>query len=90
MKFTYLGCEGAPEVSTHYGIEFTIGVPVEVADAEAVAKLSKHQHFSAAEESVEQPQDDARAALVDAYTAKFGKAPHHRMATATIAKALED
>lgn len=50
MKFIYLGCEGAPEVSTHYGVEFTIGQPAEVTDSMAIAKLSSHPHFKAVSE----------------------------------------
>jgi hypothetical protein len=45
MKFIYQGCEGAPEVSTHFGVEFTIGQPAEVTDPAVIAKLSGHPHF---------------------------------------------
>lgn len=74
MKITYLGCEGAPQTSTHYGVAFTIGVPVEVADELAIAKLSRHPHFrvggeqpapvAAAAVEVETSVDDEREAVV--------------------------
>ena len=45
MKFIYIGCEGAPEVSIHFGVEFTIGYPAEVTDQTVIAKLQRHPHF---------------------------------------------
>jgi hypothetical protein len=51
VKIVYLGCEGAPLVSTHYGVEFTIGEAAEVTDPEALAKLTNHPHFAIADET---------------------------------------
>lgn len=58
MKIVYLGCEGAPTVSVHYGVEFTIGVPSEVTDESAIAKLVRHPHFAVAGETVAAPVAD--------------------------------
>lgn len=72
MKFVYLGCDGAPEVSVHYGVEFTIGRPAEVTDQSAIAKLSGHQHFAVAVDSEDSAEhevdehDDEREAVVAA------------------------
>lgn len=52
MKFIYNGCEGAPEKSTHYGIEFTIGVPADVTDSDAIKKLSGNKYFSQCDEII--------------------------------------
>jgi len=84
MKFTYHGCEGAPEVSIHYGVEFTIGVPADVEDEFAISKLSGHPHFTA-EGEVSGPDDQY---FVDLYTQKFGKKPHHKMKLETIIEKL--
>lgn len=62
MKFIYLGCEGAPDVSIHYGVEFEIGQPAEVSDAHAISKLTRHPHFALQGESIE--ADEERASVV--------------------------
>jgi hypothetical protein len=85
VKFIYLGCEGAPDVSTHYGVEFTIGQPAAVLDIIAVGKLLGHPHFKAVED---EPVDDERAVLAEQYAAKFGRKPHHKLSTIKIAEAL--
>lgn len=91
MKFTYHGCEGAPEVSIHYGVEFTIGVPAEVEDEFAISKLSGHPHFTQISEKsapVPASDEDELVALRLKYCAKFGKKPHHKMKAETIREKL--
>lgn len=70
MKFIYLGCEGAPDVSIHYGVEFAIGVPSDVVDEAAIAKLTNHPHFALTGESsrsadADLAADDERAVTLD-------------------------
>lgn len=99
MKLIYMGCEGAPHTSTHYGIPFTIGVPAEVTNPAVIAKLQGHPHFKVVDDAA--PADDKgadgdgdgdadRDALVEQYAAKFGKKPHHKWSAAKIAEALAD
>lgn len=63
---------------------------------EELTALVRSQQNNKAEEYIEPVTisaaailDDDRETLVKAYTAKFGKAPHHLTKTETIAKALE-
>lgn len=68
MKFIYLGCEGAPSVSRHFGVEFTIGAPVEIADKAVIAKLKGHQHFKAVEDG-----GSSASAAIDSPAADSGQ-----------------
>ena len=90
MKIIYHGCEGAPQVSTHYDVEFVIGVPTEVEDEFAIAKLSNHPHFEALNATVQgEVVVEEKEDLVALYEKKFGKKPHHKMKPETIQEKLD-
>lgn len=87
MKFVYMGCEGAPETSTHYGVEFTIGVPSEVTDQAAIAKLSRHPHFVAVG-AVPVPAYTAPVAAIEVEEAPEEAPDDDRAATLELARSL--
>lgn len=86
MKIRYK-YQPAPEDTTHYGVDFIGGV-ADVSDSELIAKFRSHPHFELAEEAVEAPEQDDRAALAAEYEEVFGKKPHHKMKVETIREAL--
>ena len=87
MKFVYMGCEGAPETSTHYGVDFTIGVPAEVTDPAAIAKLTRHPHFSLLGATVS-PATVPPVAAIEAEEAPEVQSDDDRAATLDLARSL--